>query len=1009
MTDLKKTLSCSDPELQNENCKDERSQFWDNVLSDDSDGDAGIGDKVEGEGREEEEDDEVWGYDDPQLDLDSNGENGALFHSIDPLKEAEELMNRRVGNDVRAPGVKEYSSDDEEDPYSVGVHEDDIEEEERDCPNRTDKLYISDSNEITNVDYGEGAGGYVDVEGSSKADDEYGDEVGGEEKDEQEQQESREVSVGHPMQDSGVDEVADIGDIRQDSDISQEENIGSTSGVHGERIYKLPTDSADDKSEMKSAYYQLVTAEEEDEEWGNSGQQERSEIIGLGRKEEACEDCAGGDSIGEELVVSNKVKLEMALTEEGGEEEEEVNVENDKKNNSGEWEAQNYDYQGYDGQGDLVFDLDSDSEDERDEGVDDDVEGDVSRTSSGTLVQADKEGEEGDGTSMCSHLASVDITAVSEAPQYQPPSQSESSIYAAYSTPGRVRAPLIHVDTVHSTRGFCVDLDSESGSDIDVDGVLDKAEDGEEDESTLKGSVDKDLEGAADIDCMDFDIDVDATVVPDSERTPPRLSYPRSVSKSQTGLHANTQRRSMLSTSSCVSTPSATLSVLMSPMSASTVNSSYTSSSLSSHAVRSLALSRLNLVTESNMKALTTQNTNRIPTEVDLAGVRTFASKIVPHSPDTKWFEGSAFSPPPSSLAFESYSNCKNLSFESADKYGDKERNKRHNNSAFNDRSITEENRENKEEEDEDELSEEGTLEIDKSEKEKVPNIAHNRETKIVANKAEDDDYDDDVKWTPCSRKKNMNTVILDDISDSESDSDYKADLDSGSGSYSKGSCTRKNHLSQQGGKENGRGRSGVQEREWGKRGAPSPYMVGGVMHLELHDSDDDVEGEKGGSGEEEDEEDESIITSDEGEEEEENKEENEEFEMNFDDINIKSPSSRCKNVSFSQFRSVDIICPLPLDCNEVENDNPNLCGKEGEGKKRDFRRPIPIDRPISSVTDKKKKIYNNKISDAKENEKLGNYENSFKLYVEALEICDEDTALHGKLAYISQELEYFS
>jgi hypothetical protein len=64
------------------------------------------------------------------------------------------------------------------------------------------------------------------------------------------------------------------------------------------------------------------------------------------------------------------------------------------------------------------------------------------------------------------------------------------------------------------------------------------------------------------------------------------------------------------------------------------------------------------------------------------------------------------------------------------------------------------------------------------------------------------------------------------------------------------------------------------------------------------------------------------------------------------------------------------------------------------------------IEKPENSVSMKNKIEYNGFIVQAIENEKKLNFEESLLHYINALEICDSDVELHGKIAYLSEKLD---
>ena len=1001
--------------------KDERSQFWANILSDDSDAERDRReDEVEidegqgysGDEKEEEEEGEYRGYDNPYLDLDSNGENGAQFvsdhHKSNIMPAGKKEFNERISNDgLHVKGITR-----EECSSAVSGHGN---EEQEDCfeeisiaDKRKEKCDLYTRNNQTVVTNYEEEYEYENVEEGQQESGDLTDQI-----------DLNSIRIEETVE---VDVTENAGEVSEDSYHHNE----CEDGFHSDRGYMQPTGTMIgsahgrvviiDKFEQKEKVgmvsdevMQEITIMKEYgvfEEGNIHNDDEENWKCNGGNIPEEEEEALGNDRRDERKAEQLACRVEVPGIECNGDAVVEEESEHDEGDNSGEWEAQSYNYQGCDGQGELVFDLDSDSEEEEEggegdvsrtssgtqvqatpnEGGDDDdgeegeeeegVEGDVSRTSSGTQVQAKANDGEKDDIK-CNQSPIADNLRLVEGSQLQ----SQSSFCGAYSTPGRLRAPLIHVDTVHSTRGFCVDLDSDSDSDNDrnEDAVSDASREGDsdgeekehDDEGTLVGFPIQYQKGTAENYCTEFITDDHEAVVEVSpQRTP----------MSQPCVHTNTQRRSLLSTSSFVSTPSGTISDMMSPMSTSTVSSTFSSRSMSSHAVRSLALSRLNLVTVSNVKASSCHNSNRISPVISSPVARICYDKIDSGSCNQRWFEGSAFTPPPISTPMRSTSKCEITNHEPSDTEPMKsQKNNINSKTVFDDINDEEGKEDDEEEEEEEEMSEAGTLE------------AETFENEIISNREEvdeNDDEDEDMKWIPKSSKKNTRTIVLDD---SDSDSDYKADPDENSAIGINGrEFFPGENRSLQGGKEK------MNERQGKVLTFKTP--TDDVMDLGLLDSDEDEEL----CEEDEEDIDDSFYSLEDNQ-----NQENEEFEMNFDKKNVETSSpSKCKNKTFFKFRSIDIVCALSLDCGGNENSNPNLLPTKNTDVVTSFKGPV--DHPISSVSDKMKRIYNKKISDAKIIEGLGNYEDSFKLYLEALEICDEDPTLHGKLAYISQELKYF-
>ena len=165
----------------------------------------------------------------------------------------------------------------------------------------------------------------------------------------------------------------------------------------------------------------------------------------------------------------------------------------------------------------------------------------------------------------------------------------------------------------------------------------------------------------------------------------------------------------------------------------------------------------------------------------------------------------------------------------------------------------------------------------------------------------------------------------------------------------------------------------------------------------------DDCEGESE-EDEEEDNKDVEIIELDQSESESQEVESQSEIESEIEiDFGPSMSPSKCKNKSFAKFRHIDSVSLIPID--GAEHSVEYFSDKENKNKiKINFQGPI--EKPLSKISEKEKRIYNKKILEAQRAEERGDYERSFRTYLEALEVCDEDAYLHGKLAYISQELD---
>ena len=164
-----------------------------------------------------------------------------------------------------------------------------------------------------------------------------------------------------------------------------------------------------------------------------------------------------------------------------------------------------------------------------------------------------------------------------------------------------------------------------------------------------------------------------------------------------------------------------------------------------------------------------------------------------------------------------------------------------------------------------------------------------------------------------------------------------------------------------------------------------------------MNDSEDDEEEEEEEEEVEEAQQQKRLLV-----EKEENIEVDEEHELSFDavDDNI----SKCKNSSFEKFQAIHIVQPLGnndddhAECS-ADKENRNIPKINFQGK---------ITRSKYDVTDKERAKYNKSVSRAQKMECHGEIEEALEYYLEALEICDADAVLHGKMAYLSQKLNFF-
>lgn len=635
---------------------------------------------------------------------------------------------------------------------------------------------------------------------------------------------------------------------------------------------------------------------------------------------------------------------------------------------------------------------------------------------------------------------------------------------AAYCTPGRA---VIHVPTPYSVRGFCIDLDSESEVESEPTGVSNHCKTGN---SVRENN--------------DFE---------DGE-TMKELSFSNNISPLQTSPSRPSHTRGVVSPMNIKSSePSPAFSLALSPLSMSTVSSALTSHSLSPHAVRALALTRLNLNTESALKvcpptmAAQTGRASRGVKACDFLKVK-LAGTAFEGSPTDKQLTAT---PATGRIQVNKGSD--------SDRNGDWDRGSSglhllengKNGDDGKDSSVDEdeeekddedkEGNEDDEEEEEEEMSEAGTLDLD-AEDDIVSHTKENDHGDDV-NKGQEEEVQDRVKTDhdknhsqksnrshPCKEVYGGKGRVV--------DIDMSMDIE-GEGEEDDEECwvpqsTRKPILRFSDESNSGRGRASN----------TSPVVAGGRLHrsnlstalkringcfknriVDLGNSDDEVvilsesrdnklesvesvqnkrnvlveddliDSEEGSGseaeevegevesdrddGEDEDEDEgedihsqdtEYMNVSEEEEEEqqrqqlmekEEDAEEDEEHELNFDavDDNI----SKCKDKSFEKFQAINIVQPLGNNDDHAEfsadKENMNIPTINFQGK---------ITRPKYDVTDKERAKYNKSISRAQKMECHGEIEEALEYYLEALEICDADAVLHGKMAYLSQKLNFF-
>ena len=627
---------------------------------------------------------------------------------------------------------------------------------------------------------------------------------------------------------------------------------------------------------------------------------------------------------------------------------------------------------------------------------------------------------------------------------------------AAYSTPGRT---VIHVNTPYSARGFCVDLDSESES-----------------ERTATGTPAPTQNDAENHEEMDMIKELSF-----SNNISPLQTSPSRLSRSRRGIVSpmNQNQKS--------SEVSPAFSIAMSPLSVSTISSALTSHSLSPHAVRALALTRLNLNTESALKvcpptmAAQTGRTSRGVKACDFLKVR-LAGTAFEGSPEVKPLIATST---PGRLQGDKGKNV------NKDRNKDRDINEMHlseqikKSGCRKDYSV-QKKMDDFDDDDDREMSEAGTLDLDsdddaiscneknlhdvddndndddkKGEEEynvvecnhplqqNKFNGSRGRAVHIDMSMDVDEDGDEEECWVPEStRKQRLN---ISDVSNSG------CGLDSNTRPIVEGGRLQQSNLSTALKRINGCFKRRTSDLEDSDDEvviiSPSPVqslhlpVMGNIKNKkeDILKYDDDVIDSEVGSGSEADEE-EVVEESDRGDEEDEeeeeededgedihsqdtestnhtaididflkhqqrkgkNKDENEdenedeEHELEFEavDDNI----SKCKVACFDNFQAIDVVQLLGNNHDPMEysadKENMNASSKINfQGK---------ITRSKYDVTKKEREKYNKSISRAQKMESHGELEEALEYYLEALEICDADASLHGKMAYLSQKLNFF-
>jgi hypothetical protein len=109
--------------------------------------------------------------------------------------------------------------------------------------------------------------------------------------------------------------------------------------------------------------------------------------------------------------------------------------------------------------------------------------------------------------------------------------------------------------------------------------------------------------------------------------------------------------------------------------------------------------------------------------------------------------------------------------------------------------------------------------------------------------------------------------------------------------------------------------------------------------------------------------------------------------------------NNQCKNKTFNKFRILSIRLMSIDDDICIIKDN----------TKDNYNFQGVTERSENSISMKNKIEYNEFVIQAIKNEEQSNFEESLLHYIHALEICDSDVELHGKIAYLSEKLDLFN
>jgi hypothetical protein len=110
--------------------------------------------------------------------------------------------------------------------------------------------------------------------------------------------------------------------------------------------------------------------------------------------------------------------------------------------------------------------------------------------------------------------------------------------------------------------------------------------------------------------------------------------------------------------------------------------------------------------------------------------------------------------------------------------------------------------------------------------------------------------------------------------------------------------------------------------------------------------------------------------------------------------------------VSFGKYRRADVTLLLPASCKLPR-------GLFYDDRASDIVNSVPISffdsiqKPRRHLTSADIDCYNTHVMSARKFEAESEWTGAISSYLQAIEVCDEDVILHGKLAFLSRKMEY--